>query len=68
MSNNKSCKLNTTIIPINKSYKLNTTIIPINKSYKLNTIIMSNDNEKVTMTQAFSCEDGSRSLKDQGSF
>ena len=50
MSNNKSCKLNTTIIPINKSYKLNTTIIPINKSYKLNTIIMSNDNEKVTMT------------------
>ena len=30
----------------NKSYKLNTTIMPNNKSYKLNTTIMPNNNEK----------------------
>ena len=28
----------------------------------------NNNNEKETMTQAFSCEDGLKSLKDQGSF
>ena len=33
-------------MPNNKSYKLNTTIMPNNKSYKLNTTIMPNDNEK----------------------
>ena len=55
-------------MPNNKSYKLNTTIMPNNKSYKLNTTIMPNNNEKETMTQAFSCEDGPKSLKDQGSF
>ena len=26
----------------------------------------NNNNEKETMTQAFSCEDGAESLKDQG--
>ena len=46
MPNNKSCKLNTTLIPNNKSYKLNTAIMPNNKSYKLNTTIMPNNNEK----------------------
>ena len=51
-----------------KSYKLNTTIMPNNKSCKLNATIMPNDNEKETMTQAFSCEDSPKSLKDQGSF
>ena len=30
MSNNKSCKLNTTVMLNNKSYKLNTTIMPNN--------------------------------------
>ena len=55
-------------MPNNKSYKLNTTIMPNNKSYKLNATIMPNDNEKETMTQVFSCEDGPKSLKDQGSF
>ena len=30
----------------NKSYKLNTTIMRNNKSYKLNTTIMPNNNEK----------------------
>ena len=54
-------------MPNNKSYKLNTTIMPNNKSYKLNTTIMPNDNENETMAQ-FPCEDGPRSLKDQGSF
>ena len=68
MRNNKSHKLNSTIMRNNKSYKLNTTIMPNNKSYKLNATIMPNDNEKETMTQVFSCEDGSKSLKDQGSF
>ena len=52
----------------NKSYKLSTTIMPNNKSYKLNTTLMPNNNEKETITQAFSCEDGPKSLKDQGSF
>ena len=33
-------------MPNNKSYKLNTTIMPNNKSYKLNTTIMPNNNEK----------------------
>ena len=33
-------------MPNNKSYKLNTTIMSNNKSYKLNTTIMSNNNEK----------------------
>ena len=28
----------------------------------------NNSNEKETMTQVFSCEDGPKSLKDQGSF
>ena len=28
----------------------------------------NNNNKKETMTQAFSCEDGSKSLKNQGSF
>ena len=28
----------------------------------------NNNNEKETMTYAFSCEDGPESLKDQGSF
>ena len=28
----------------------------------------NNDNEKQTMTQAFSCDDGPKSLNDQGSF
>ena len=28
----------------------------------------NNNNEKETMTQAFSCQDGPKSLKDQGSF
>ena len=57
-------------MPNNKSYKLNTTIMPNNKNYKLNTTIMpnNNNNEKEIMTQAFSCEDSSKSLKDQGSF
>ena len=30
MPNNKSCKLNTTVMLNNKSYKLNTTIMPNN--------------------------------------
>ena len=68
MPNNKSYKLNTTIMPNNKSYKLSTTIMPNNKNYKLNATIMPNGNEKETMTQAFSCEVGPRSLKDQGFF
>ena len=55
-------------MPNNKSYKLNSTIIPNNKSYKLNNTMMPNNNEKETMTQTFSCEDGPKSLKDQGSF
>ena len=50
--------------------------MPNNKSYKLNTTIISNNNEKETMTQAFcnneketiaqafSCEDGLKGLKD----
>ena len=42
MPNNKSYKLNTTIVRNNKSYKLNTIIMPNNKSYKLNTTIMAN--------------------------
>ena len=46
MPNNKSYKLNTTIMSNNKSYKLNTAIMPNNKSYKLNTTIMPNNNEK----------------------
>ena len=33
-------------MPNNKSYKLNTTIIPNNRSYELNTTIMLNNNEK----------------------
>ena len=33
-------------MPNNKSYKLNTTIMPNKKSYKLNTTIMPNNNEK----------------------
>ena len=49
----------------NRSYKLDTTIMPNNKSYKLNTTIMPNNSEKETMTQAFSFEDGPKSLKDQ---
>ena len=28
----------------------------------------NNSNEKETMTQVFSCKDGPKSLKDQGSF
>ena len=28
----------------------------------------NNNNEKETMTEAFSCEDSPKSLKDQGSF
>ena len=52
----------------NKSYKLNTTTTPNTKSCKLNATIMPNDNEKEAMTQAFSCEDGSKRLKVQGSF
>ena len=55
-------------MPNNKSYKLNTTIMPHNKSYKLNATVMPNDNEKETMTQAFSCEGGPKGLKDQDSF
>ena len=42
--------------------------MPNNKSYELNTTIIPNNNKKETMTQAFSCEDGPKSLKDQGSF
>ena len=42
--------------------------MPNNKSYKRSTITMPNNNEKETITQAFSCEDGPKSLKDQGSF
>ena len=42
--------------------------MPNNKSYKVNATIMSNDNGKGAMTQAFSCEDCPRSLKDQGFF
>ena len=52
----------------NKSYKLNTTIMLNNKRFKLNTTIMPNNNQNETMTQAFSCEDGPKSIKDQGSF
>ena len=52
----------------NKSYKLNTTIMLNNKRFKLNTTIMPNNNENETMTQAFSCEDDPKSIKDQGSF
>ena len=33
-------------MPNNKSYKLNTTIMPNNKSYKLDTTVMPNNNEK----------------------
>ena len=33
-------------MPNNKSYKLNTTIMPNNRSYELNTTIMLNNNEK----------------------
>ena len=40
-------------MPNNKSYKLNTTIMPNNKSYKLNATIMPHDNEKETMTGVF---------------
>ena len=42
--------------------------MPNNKSYKLNTTRMPNNNEKKTTAQAFSCKDGPKSLKDQGSF
>ena len=55
-------------MPNNRSYKLDTTIMPNNKSYKLNTTIMPNNSEKETVTSAFSCEDGPKSLKDQGFF
>ena len=68
MSSNKSYKLNTAIMPNNKSYKLNTRIIPNNKGYNLNATIIPNDNEKETMTSAFSFEDFPKSLKNQGSF
>ena len=66
--NKKSYELNTRIMVNNKSYKLNTTTTPNTKSCKLNATIMPNDNEKETMTQAFSCEDGSKRFKVQGSF
>ena len=33
-------------MPNDKTYKLNTTIMPNNKSYKLNTTTMPNNNEK----------------------
>ena len=42
--------------------------MPNNESYMLNTATMPNNNGKETMIQAFSCEDGPKSLKHQGSF
>ena len=38
-------------MPNNKSYKLNTTVMPNNKSYKLNTTIMPNNSKKENTTQ-----------------
>ena len=50
-------------MPNNKSYKLNTTIMPNNNEKETMTQAFSN-NEKDSMAQAFSCEDGLKGLKD----
>ena len=47
-------------MPNNKSYKVNTTIMPNNKSYKLDTTLMPNNNEKRDYNAGVS--DGTRKL------